>query len=122
MTFQEKVLYHQISPLKLSTDWITAFISLYFFWKHNLLLGLIVGFVPPILASFLIMQFVNIEKLKKSLSGQYIAKYMTKQMQVLRLVGYFLMVLGAWWHFALLIIFGLGLILLVWFRGTYRKW
>ncbi len=120
MTFQEKSLYHQIHPAKLFIDWSTGFLSLYFFWKHELLIGLLVGIIPSILASFFITQLANIEHLKQSRFGKYIEKYMTKQMQVLRFIGYFIMVLGAWWHNAFFIIFGLVIILLAWFRGKWR--
>lgn len=58
MTRQERYLYHQIHPLKLATDWGSAFVSLYFFWRHDLLIGPLILFVPSaiaIAAGFLII-------------------------------------------------------------------
>jgi hypothetical protein len=35
MTPKEKILYHQIHPLKLLTDGTTGLLALYFFWRHD---------------------------------------------------------------------------------------
>ena len=35
MTLKEKALYHQIHPLKLSTDILASLVSLYLFWLHQ---------------------------------------------------------------------------------------
>lgn len=55
MTPQEKVLYHQIHPLKLLTEISAEAISLYLFWKRKLVAGLLVLFLPPPVVSLLIM-------------------------------------------------------------------
>lgn len=36
MTLQEKALYHQIHPIELGTDIISALIPVYFLWIHNM--------------------------------------------------------------------------------------
>lgn len=40
MTLEEKILYHQIHPLKLAADIAGEPVSLYWFWQHKLLLGM----------------------------------------------------------------------------------
>ena len=35
MTLQPKILYHQIHPAKLLTDWAAGFAALYFFWERR---------------------------------------------------------------------------------------
>jgi hypothetical protein len=52
MTLKEKILFHQVHPGKLATDIAAAFISLYFFWQHDLIVGLPTHFLPPPIASF----------------------------------------------------------------------
>jgi len=47
MTLQEKVLYHQIHPLKLITDWGTGLAALYLFWQHALFGALLLALVRP---------------------------------------------------------------------------
>jgi hypothetical protein len=39
MKLKEKNLFHQVHPIKLATDIGAAVISLYFFWKHELVVG-----------------------------------------------------------------------------------
>ena len=44
MDFQEKILYHQIHPLKLATDIGVTPLALYFLWEHRVLPAVLVGF------------------------------------------------------------------------------
>lgn len=121
MEFQEKKLYHQIHPLKLLTDWITGVISLYLLWSHQIVTTLIVMFVPSILVSIIIIKYVNLDKLKKSSFGNYVQRFMTKGMEIVRFVGFAIMILGAWFNLFWLIFCGLIIILAGWFRGMIGK-
>ena len=117
MNFKEKTLYHQVHPAKLLTDWITAIPSLYLLWNQVLLLGLAITFVPSIVSSAIIIQFVNLDRYQQSSVGKYLAKYMTSKMQALRFAGLIIMLVGAWYQVIWLIPTGLTLILLAWLRG-----
>ncbi len=118
MTLQEKSVYHQIHPLKLFTDWSTGIIALYPFWQHQLLMALLIAFIPSILVSFILIRFVDLEKYKQSAFGNYIRQYMTRPVEMARFAGYAVMAIGAWYHAAWLIPLGLLVILLAWFRGA----
>ncbi len=118
MTLQEKSLYHQIHPFKLFTDWSTGIFALYLLWEQNLIAALSVALIPPIVASLLLVQFVDLEKHKQSAFGKYVSQYMTRNMQVLRFVGYFIAAIGAWYHMPWLIPLGLFTILFGWFKGV----
>ena len=118
MSLQEKSLYHQIHPLKLLTDWGTGIFALYSLWRHNVVAGLIVAFVPSILVTLAILQWANLETYKQSSLGKYVSKYMTRPMEIIRFAGYAIMAIGAWYHLARLIFIGLLTILLAWFRGA----
>ena len=121
MNKSDKYLYHQIHPLKLVVDWLMAITSLYFFWTHQIFLGLTILFIPPIIATVLIIRFVSLEKQKFSSFGRYIATSMTKPVQGVRFLGMFIMVIGAWSHFPLVILGGLAVILLAWCYGLIRS-
>ena len=69
MTLQEKILYHQIHPWKLAADIGGWAVSMYFFWQHDLLLGLAIQFVPAILASLLVIRYAGLEAIKNSKAG-----------------------------------------------------
>jgi hypothetical protein len=118
MTPQEKALYHQIHPLKLFTDISAEVISLYLFWKRKLLAGLLVIFLPPIIASLLIMRWADLEPYKHSAFGKYVRMYMTPLVVSLRVLGTVITHLGAWYRKPLLLPLGLGLVMLGWLRGV----
>src|SRR5574341_1403342 len=106
-TPQEKVLYHQIHPVKLATDIITAMLALRFLWQHRLMWALIIMWIPSVIVSLLIMQKVNLEPYKESALGRYLKTYMTGRMELLRFIGLGLMALGAWLRAWWLLPFGL---------------
>jgi hypothetical protein len=117
MSLEEKSLYPQIHPLKLFTDWSTGMIALYPFWQHNLVLALLIALIPAPIVSFLLMRFANLENYKESSFGKYVRKYMTRQAEAIRIAGYAVTVVGAWYHMILLIPFGLVIILFGWLGG-----
>lgn len=118
MTFKEKALFHQVHPMKLGTDIAAAIVSLYFFWQHNLLVGLLTHFVPPPVASVLVMRFADLEWYKNSRLGAYLSRYMTRTAEGLRLAGDLITVFPAWYRSPLGIAAGLALILAAWTYGV----
>lgn len=121
MTLKEKSLYHQIHPLKLATDIGCEPLSLYFFWRHDLVLGLATHFVPPIAASVVLILFGDFEAIKSSRSGIYLQRHMTRRIVAIRFAGDILMVLGAWFHESSMIIVGLVAIVIAWCSGWFRR-
>jgi hypothetical protein len=117
MTYDEKVLYHQIHPLKLFTDISTGFLTLYLMWKRKILLAFIIGFIPSFLVSEIIILEEDLEPYKRSRFGQYLKLYMTPVMEAIRLAGFGLACIGALVHKPWLILSGLLLILFGWLRG-----
>jgi hypothetical protein len=122
MTRKEKVLYHQIHPLKLLTDCTVGFAALPLLWRHRLRAALLVMFVPPILASIVIIKYVDLEPYKRSPFGRYVERYMTKEMQAVRLAGALIMALGAWHRRPWFIPSGLLVVLFGWLRGKLCSW
>jgi putative flippase GtrA len=119
MDLNEKVLYHQIHPAKLLTDWGTLPLALYLFWRHRWRLALIVAFVPSMIASYLLIRCADLEPYKQSRFGQYVARSMTRSMEGVRLVGAGLMMLVAWKRCRWLLPVGLLIILAAWLRGMF---
>jgi hypothetical protein len=117
MTPQEKRLYHQIHPLKLATDISAEIVSLYLFWKHKLLAGMLVFLVPPMIASALVMRLANLETYKQSAFGRYIHDYMTPSVVAIRILGTVITHVGAWYRKPALVPLGLMTVLLGWLQG-----
>jgi hypothetical protein len=53
--------------------------------------------------------------------GHYVQRYMTRTMETLRLVGFIIMALGAWYHAPGVIGIGLILILSAWLNGIASR-
>lgn len=117
MTLRERALYHQIHPAKLATDILAEPVSLYFFWRHDLAIGLATHFLPPIIASALVMRLADLEPAKASPLGRYIGRHMTRTVEGARLAGDLVMVAGAWLHAWWLIAFGLAVVAGAWLSG-----
>ena len=122
MTFRERILYHQIHPLKLFTDIGVTFPSCYFFWRHDLVPAIAMALVPPIIGSAIIIAAVDLERYKRSSFGIYLTTYMSRELELIRLFGFVLVALGSWFHHVWLLPCGLVVVLLAWMRGIiWRK-
>jgi hypothetical protein len=93
-------------------------VSLYFFWQHRLLVGLLLHLAPPILASVVIIYMVDLEPQRQSTFGQYVKKMMTHKIEAIRLGGDVVMVLGAWSRSLPLIGVGLAIVIAGWLSGS----
>jgi hypothetical protein len=117
MDFQDKQKYQEIHPVKLATDISAAALSMYLFWQHALISGILVAIVPSVIVTIVIVKWAPLEKYRHSAFGRYVDRYMTSAMRLLRLGGFIVMVIGAWYHVVVLIPLGLGIVLLGWLRG-----
>jgi hypothetical protein len=117
VTLKEKILFHQVHPVKLATDIAAALISLYFLWEHELMIGLLTHFIPPPIASAAVIRFSNLERYKNSRLGAYLARYMTPAAQFTRLAGDLITIFAAWYRSPGGIIVGLAVILTAWGYG-----
>jgi hypothetical protein len=120
MTLREKALYHQVHPWKLATDIGCEPVSLYFLWRHDLVVGLASHFIPPILASLLVIQLANLQPYRTSKTGAFLRAHMTRPVEAARLAGDIVMVAGAWFHRPWVIGLGLAMVSLAWLSGPLR--
>lgn len=121
MDIREKALYHQIHPAKLLTDWSTAFTAAWLLWRGHLLLALMVGIVPAPVASALVIRFADLDRLKDSAPGRYLARYMTPAAQAVRVVGLVVFWAAAWWHSAPGLVGGLAIVVAAWGYGLLQR-
>ena len=120
MNFRDKVLYHQIHPLKLGTDILASLVSLYFFWQHRLLIGFLLHLLPPFIASLVVICMVDLETQRQSTFGQYLKRMITHKIEAIRLSGDIVMVLGAWSRSPPLIGAGLAIVIAGWLSGIVK--
>jgi hypothetical protein len=123
MTLRERALYHQIHPAKLAIDWSAGLAGAVLLWRHRLAAGLLWGLLPPVLISlpFLVGMFDGaLARHRSSALGRYVTRFMTRAMEILRLLGLLGLWLGAWHRQPLIIALGLALVAVGWLRG--RLW
>lgn len=120
MTSREKFLYHQIHPAKLAVDISTSIVSTYLLWLGDVSLFLAIFLLPSIVATVLVMRFCDLEALKRSGFGRYVARHMTHAIEAIRFGGQILMWISAWerqpWGIAL----GVLVIIGAWMQGLLR--
>src|SRR5262245_2001534 len=117
MDQRERLLYHQIHPLKLLADGAAELVSLPLFWQRRPRAALVAHFLAPVVASLAVLQWADLEPYARSAFGRYVARSMTPRMQALRLVGDLVMVAGAWRRRWSVILAGALLVLFAWLRG-----
>ena len=117
MTPREKLLYHQVHPAKMIIDVTTALAAAVLLWQQHLLRAAALGLAPPIITSVLVMQFANLEKVKRSPIGRYIGRNMTPPLEVARLAGVFIFWGAAWYRSVFYCSVGLLVIAFAWVRG-----
>lgn len=118
MHLQERLLYHQIHPLKLLTDVSTAVGAAALFWRHQAALAFAVGFLPSIAVSALLLRFADLERYRQARFGRYVERFMTRRVEVARLVGLLPLWGGAWLRRPLVIGLGGAWIIGCWLLGT----
>jgi len=117
VTLSERLLYHQIHPVKVGSDVSAALVASMMFWRHRLLVGLAVATIPPAVSSGALIMCADLDPYRHSAAGRYLKRSMTGWMQTLRFVGFAVMLVGSWKHTCRVVAGGIGLILIGWFHG-----
>ena len=114
----EQVLYHQVHPLKLATDILTAVLSLFLLAQHRLGLALLIMWAPSVIVSALFVRFGDFTRIRDSSLGAYLRRHMTPAKQALRFAGLAIAAVGAWLQLWWLIPAGTAVIVYAWFGPT----
>ena len=91
MNRHDRIVLHQLHPLKLATDILVTVPSTLLIWHHRLALGVLSAFVPAVLISLLLLQTSafapRLNRLAATRWGAAGLLGMTDTMQCVRLVG-----------------------------------
>ena len=117
MDLRARLLYHQIHPLKLLTDWGTAAVAAYLLWGHRLGAALLVGLIPSIVVSALLVRWADLTPYEVSPFGRYVARHMTSAVEGIRFLGLAVAWAGAWAMRPPFIALGVAVILGAWAWG-----
>ena|SRR5215813_2263127 len=106
MNSQDKLLYHQIHPIKLIVDVGGTPPALYLLWQHKLRAGLVLSFAPPLLVSALLIRYADLNPYQRSALGKFMHTYKRPSCKP-----------SGWQHQISLILFGFLIVLMAWARG-----
>ena len=125
MNRHDRLVLHQLHPLKLATDILVTVPSTRLIWQHRFILGALSAFVPAILVSLLLLETsafeLRLNRLAATRWGAAGLLGMTGTMQCLRLVGLTVVWWGAWQHHWLILVAGLAIVLGGWLP-TFRAY
>jgi hypothetical protein len=117
MTLRDKLLYHHAHPAKVLVDVVCAFAAGWLFWGQHLLRAAAVGLVPPAMMSLLVLQFVDLERVKQSALGRYVGRHMSLPLHITAVAGVVVFWLAAWYRSIFYCVVGLLIITFAWVRG-----
>jgi hypothetical protein len=121
MNRTDKLLYHQIHPLKLAVDIGSCIASSALLWRHEVAIAMLVTWPPAIAASLLIPAFASLERQAASRLGRYVRSTMTPAVMAQRMTGQVVMWLAAYHQDPLGIALGALVIVLAWLSGLQRS-
>jgi hypothetical protein len=113
----DRVLLHQVHPVKLAADISASLISNTLLWRHRLVAGIVTRYALPIAGSVIVLSAADVEGLRGTAAGRYVLANMSPAAVAVRLAGDVVMALGSWYRRPRLI--GLGLLIVVagWSQG-----
>ena len=117
MSLRERILLHQVHPVKLLADWGTGLAAAWLLWDHRLVSALIVGFVPSICISIYLILRVDLSRFRDSPLGRYFLSPLTRPGDQVRLFGLLVTWTAAWFNSLLFALAGLAIILYAWGKG-----
>ena len=119
MTRAQRLLYHQIHPLKLLTDVASSFASTWLLWEKQWILAAVVGLGPSLVVTALLLWLADLEPLARTPMGAYVARFMTRKVEALRFSGQIVMWAGAAAHVVWLLPLGFMIVVFGWLRGLW---
>lgn len=121
LSLQERILLHQLHPVKLAVDWGTGLYAAWLLWEHELVAALLVGFVPSIVLSVYFILRTDLTGFKETPLGRYMLSPRTRPSDSLRLFGLAVMWAGAWLNSLPGAAAGVAIILFAWGKGLLVK-
>lgn len=94
----DKILYHQIHPAKLAVDIAGGAVSTWLLWRHQLLLGMVIAWLPSIALTAAMVRWMDFERQRDSAFGRYVAHHMTHAAWAVRFAGQGTAWASAWLH------------------------
>jgi hypothetical protein len=110
MDARDRLILHQIHPIKILIDVVSVIIALVLLWQEQWLVAAVVLLIPRTWASMVIMNRADLSRLAETRLGRYARRYLTRPVEFGRSVGVAVMLVGAWFHQPVILAAGLVVI------------
>jgi hypothetical protein len=98
MRLADKVVVHQVHPVKIGADVAASAISNILLWRARPKAALAVRILLPVAGSVAVLALADLDTLAATRQGQYVLHHMPPSAQAVRLAGDAVMALGARRH------------------------
>jgi hypothetical protein len=119
MRLADKVLVHQVHPVKIGADVTAAVVSNVLLWRARPKTALAVRVLLPVAGSLAVLGLADLDTLAATRRGQYVLRHMPLSAQAVRLAGDAVMALGARRHRLALLAGGAAIIAAGW---SHPRW
>jgi hypothetical protein len=116
----DRILLHQVHPLKLAADISASVISNALLWQHRPVVGIVTRFALPVVGSAIVLSSADVERLRETAAGRYVLANMSPGAIAVRLAGDVVMAVGSWYRRPPLIALGLLIVAAGWSEGLVR--
>jgi hypothetical protein len=114
MSRRDRLLFHQIHPVKLAVDVAGGVVSTWLMYEHRWVAALLSTFPASIVATAALVRWAELERLRDSAFGRYVAHHMTATATATRSAGQIVAWIGAWLRSPALIVGGAAVIAIGW--------
>lgn len=114
---RDDAMVHQVHPVKLCTDIAAAAASTGLLWRRRLLAGLLIRYLPPMVASGLVLAFADLDRLRQTAGGRYVLGHMPDGAVAIRFAGDTLMAAAGWRRSVPGVALGAAVIVAGWSHG-----
>ena len=119
MRLADKVVVHQVHPVKIGADVTASVVSNVLLWRARPKPALAVRVLLPVAGSLAVLALADLDALAATPQGQYVLHHMPPSAQAVRLAGDAVMALGARRHQLALLAGGAAIIAAGW---SHPRW
>lgn len=101
MNPNERLLYQQVHPFKIMVDLAAVTSAMVLLWRYGAqaaIWAVMVLLLPTSIATLLVVNVADLERIKESRLGEYVKRYLTRTVELARSAGVGVMIIGAWYH------------------------
>ena len=118
---RDRLLLHQVHPVKLAFDVTASTLSGVLLWRRRTGPGIAVRYVLPVIGSAVVLRWADVDRLRDRARGRYVLTNMPASAQIVRLAGDTVIAYGSWRRRPAVILVGLVVVVGGWSLGLLRR-